>query len=74
MPPGYRTPINLILEVLEAGQKTGEVRPMESHLAAALVFGAIIRVPFFKRSGLLKRDLRELVDEVTETVWKMVSA
>ncbi len=74
MPPGYRTPINLILEVLEAGQKTGDVRPMESHLAAALVFGAIIRVPFFKRSGLLKRDLRELVDEVTETVWKMVSA
>ncbi|HTC21429.1 MAG TPA: TetR/AcrR family transcriptional regulator [bacterium] len=72
MPPGYKTPINLILEVLEAGQKTGEVKPMNSHLAAALVFGAISRVPFFKRSGLVTRDLRELVDEVNETVWKMI--
>jgi AcrR family transcriptional regulator len=72
MPPGYKTPINLILEVLEAGQKTGEVKPMNSHLAAALVFGAISRVPFFKRSGLVTSDLRELVDEVNETVWKMI--
>ena len=72
MPPGYKTPINLILEILEAGQKKKEVRPMNSHLASALVFGAIVRVPFFKRSGLVTQDLRELIDEVNETVWKMI--
>jgi AcrR family transcriptional regulator len=72
MPENYPTPLNLVVQVIEEGQKTGEVRPMETHLAAALVFGAITRVPFFKRSQWITRDLREMVDEVTETIWKMV--
>jgi AcrR family transcriptional regulator len=72
MPPGYETPLDLMVGVIVEGQKTGEVRAMETHLATALTFGAIIRVPFLRRSGWITRDLREIVDEVTETVWKMI--
>lgn len=68
----YQTPINLMVKVIEEGQKKGEVRPMETHLAAALVFGAIIRVPFFRRSNWITRDLRGAVNEVTDTVWQMI--
>ncbi len=72
MTPDYETPLDLMAQVIGQGQKSGEVRPMETHLAVALVFGAIIRVPFLRRSGWITRDLREMVDEVTNTVWKMV--
>lgn len=72
MGPDYRTPITLLVEVLEAGQKKSEVRPLDPQLAAALVFGAVLRVPFFKRYKRIDRDLRSMVDEVTGTVWRML--
>lgn len=72
MAEDYQTPINLMVRVIEEGQKSGEVRPMEPHLAAALVFGAITRVPMFRRSNWIKEDLRGMVEEVTETVWRMI--
>ena len=73
MPENYKTPINLVMHAIDEGQKKGEARMMDPSLAAALVFGAITRVPIFKHAGLIKRDLREMVDEVTESVWRMVS-
>ncbi|HJT23944.1 MAG TPA: TetR/AcrR family transcriptional regulator [bacterium] len=72
MDEDYRTPITLLVEVIEEGQKTSEIRAMDSQLAAALVFGAVLRVPFFKRYRRITRDLREMVDEVTESVWQMI--
>jgi AcrR family transcriptional regulator len=74
MPENYRTPINLIFTVIVEGQKRGEVRSMDPALAAALLFGAIIRVPVFKHGGQIQRDLREMVDEVTEACFKMIAA
>lgn len=68
----YRTPITFLVEVIEQGQKTGEVHAMDPQLAAALVFGAVLRVPFFKRYKRITRDLREMVDEITESVWQMI--
>jgi AcrR family transcriptional regulator len=73
MPENYKTPINLVLAAIEEGQKNGEVRAMDPSLAAALVFGAITRVPVFKHAGLISRDLREMVDEVTEACFKMIA-
>jgi AcrR family transcriptional regulator len=73
MEPGYRTPIALLVETIEVGQKSGEIRPMDPQLAAALVFGAALRVPLFKRHKRIQGDLRERVEEVMEAVWKMVS-
>ena len=74
MPVGYKTPISILVRLIEASQTRGEVRPMDSQLAAALIFGAVLRVPIFKIYGRLHKDLRDMVDEVTETVWKMMQA
>jgi AcrR family transcriptional regulator len=73
MPKDYRTPIALLVEAIEAGQKAGEVRPMDPQLAASLVFGAALRVPLFKRVGRIRRDLREMVEEVLDSCWKMIA-
>jgi AcrR family transcriptional regulator len=70
----YRTPITLLVEVLEQGQKTGEVCQMDPQLAAALVFGAVLRVPLFKRYGRIKNDLREMTQEVSDACFKMIVA
>ena len=69
----YKTPISLLVEVIEGGQKKGEVRDIDSQLAAALVFGAVLRVPLFKRYKRVIRDLREMVDEVTDACFKMIA-
>jgi AcrR family transcriptional regulator len=74
MGPDYRTPITLMTEIIREGQQRGEIQPLGAHLAAALIFGAVIRVPIFKRSGLIVLDLREMVDEVTDRVWLMIRA
>ena len=74
MPEDYKTPINLILAVIEEGQKKGEIRAMDPSLAAALIFGAIIRVPVFKHAGHITGDLRGKVEEVTNTCFKMIAA
>ncbi|HEY5040361.1 MAG TPA: TetR/AcrR family transcriptional regulator [bacterium] len=74
MPENYKTPINLILTVIEEGQKKGEIKSINSSLAAALIFGAIIRVPVFKHAGHITGDLRKMVDEVTDACFKMVAA
>ena len=73
MPENYKTPINLVMRAIDEGQKKGEARMMDPSLAAALVFGAITRVPIFKHAGLIKRDLREMVDEVTDACFKMIA-
>jgi AcrR family transcriptional regulator len=72
MPPNYKTPITVLVALVEQGQALGDIRPMDPQLAAALVFGAVLRVPIFKIYGRVQRDLREMVEEVTETCWKMV--
>jgi len=72
MPTDYKTPISILLALVKQGQTQGELRPMDPHLAAALVFGAILRVTIFKIYGSIDRDLREMVDEVTDSCWKMI--
>ncbi len=70
----YRTPIQVLIEVIEAGRQSGELGPLEPALAAALAFGAVLRVPIFKVYGRLSGDLREKVDAVTTAVWNMLRA
>jgi AcrR family transcriptional regulator len=73
MGPDYRTPINVLMGIIQKGQELGEVKPMDVALVTALVIGAILRVPLFKYYGQTQHDLREWVDEVTEAVWRMVA-
>jgi AcrR family transcriptional regulator len=74
MPQDYRTPISLLVEVIQDGQIAGTVRNMDAQMAAALVFGAALRVPLFKRTGRLHGDLTDMAPGVTEAVWRMIDA
>lgn len=68
----YRTPADLVLAVVQEGLEKGEIRPMDPNLAAALFFGAVVRVPLFKIYGRLDGDLRALADDVAESVWRAI--
>ena len=72
MPPDYKTPVSVLVALMEQARTQGDIRPMDPQLAAALVFGAVLRVPLFKIYGRITRDLREMVDEVTDACWKMI--
>lgn len=69
-----RTPILVLIEIIEAGRESGELGPLDPTFSAALAFGAILRVPIFKVYGRLSCDLREKVDTVTTAVWNMLRA
>lgn len=72
MPEDYRTPIALLVEILEEGQSKGEVEPGDTQLQAALLFGALLRVPLFKHYKRIQTDLRELSAPMAEQVYRMV--
>lgn len=71
---GYRTPIALLVEVLKDGQLKGQVQAGDTQIQAALLFGAILRVPLFKYYGRIQADLRPMAEEVTEQAFRMVKA
>ncbi len=73
MPADYKTPVSVLVRLLKEGQTKNEVRAMDPQLAAALVVGAILRVPIFKIYGRIQRDLREMIDEVTDSCLKMIT-
>ncbi len=73
MPNGYKTPNTILVGIIEEGQAQGAIGPMDSKLYAAMVVGAILRVPIYKIYGRIREDLRNLIDPVTDSVWKMIA-
>jgi AcrR family transcriptional regulator len=74
MTPDYRTPVNVLSEIIATGQAKGEIETSDPAVTTALVMGAILRVPLFKYYGQIQQDLRELVEPVNQMVWKMIGA
>jgi AcrR family transcriptional regulator len=74
MPADYRTPVKVLTEIIRQGQAQGEIENSDAAVTTALVMGAILRVPLFKYYGQIQQDLRELVETVNQSVWKMIEA
>lgn len=71
-PKGMRTPTDVLREVLEEGQKRGEVRPGSASLFAVLLVGMVIRATLLKLKGWVEEDLDALEREVVEACWRVV--
>ena len=72
MPDDYRTPIALMVEILRKGQADGEIAAGDPQIQAALLFGALLRVPLFKHYGRIKADLRLMADLTALQAYRMV--
>jgi AcrR family transcriptional regulator len=72
MKAGYRTPVEVLIDVIREGQRSREIRSGDPGLFAALAFGAVLRVPVFRMNRRIQGDLRRKVDPVTDAVFEMM--
>lgn len=65
---------HLVRDILQDGQKNGEVRPGSLEILGAAVIGIMIRVAIFRIYGLLQGDLRNHTSEVAQACLRVVAA
>ncbi|MEW5765176.1 MAG: TetR/AcrR family transcriptional regulator [Acidobacteriota bacterium] len=65
---------HLVRDILQDGQKTGEVRPGNLEIMGAAIIGIIIRVAIFRIYGLISGDLRNQAAEVADACQRVVCA
>lgn len=56
------------------GLQTGELKPMDSALASALMYGAAIRLVCLRLDGVVQEDLFHYFEPLWEQVWTQLSA
>lgn len=69
LPPSYKHPGHVAMELVEEGQKAGDLKPMDVYVAGSIFVGAIIRLCVAKMYGGIKGDLRKHTDEVAASLW-----
>ena len=67
-------PGHLVIQIIEDGQKAGEIKDGDPYLLGSLFVGAVIRVCVVKMYGNLKNPLKTYATDVSESIWNMVSA
>ncbi|MDP3980556.1 MAG: TetR/AcrR family transcriptional regulator [Chlamydiota bacterium] len=72
LPVDMTGPVDFLIALIKEGQKKKVIRPMDPQIMAALLFGAVMRVPIFKIYGRIKKDICNASDEVFDSCWKMV--
>lgn len=64
---------HLVRDILQDGQKSGEVRQGNLEILGAAVIGIMIRVAIFRIYGLLQGDLRNYTPEVADVCLRVVA-
>jgi len=62
--PGQPLPKDVFVQVLREGMEAGKLRPMDEHLAAAIMIGMCLRTIFFWDRGMIKGSREEVVGEI----------
>lgn len=71
LPPGQPLPKDVFTGVLAAGSASGELRPIDPDLGAAMVIGICLRTIFFLDRGLIRISREEAVSEVCGAVQRI---
>ncbi|MCD5384591.1 MAG: TetR/AcrR family transcriptional regulator [Candidatus Pacebacteria bacterium] len=67
-------PFQVMKSIVDQGMANGEVRQMDSWVAAAMMFGGAIRMMGLQLDDVLDVPLNEVVDQVVESAWLGVKA
>jgi AcrR family transcriptional regulator len=62
--PGQPLPKDVFVEVITEGINSGELRPMDPHLGAAMMIGMLLRTIFFWDRGMIEASREEVVEEM----------
>ncbi len=65
-------PKQMLAKILRLGQVQGRFRPLDANLAAAMILGMIIQTIFYMRSGLIRVNYEEVVEEVIGACLRMM--
>lgn len=67
-------PFEFMKRLVEEGLASGDIRPMQSIVAAAALFGGPIRLMHLRLDKVLESSLPELLEESWECAWSAVKA
>lgn len=70
----FAHPGDVVLKIIQDGQKKGEIRAGDPYLLGAMFVGGVIRVCVVKMYGNIKKNLQGSVDPVASMVWDMLKA
>jgi len=68
----YAHPGNVVMKIIEDGQKSGEIRPGEPFVLGGLFIGSVIRIATLKMYGNLTQKLHTYTDLVADGIWQML--
>jgi AcrR family transcriptional regulator len=66
-------PVDIVHDVLADGMRRGEVRPLDSMVATALVMGPVIQAATFRTYGRLIGPLSDTADEIAQGIWAAIA-
>lgn len=66
-------PFELMKDMVVQGMEDGEIRQLDSNIAATSVFGGAIRLIHLHLDGALERHLSDCLDECWQCAWRSVS-
>ena len=66
-------PFQLMLSIVAEGMQTGEVREMNSTVAAVSVFGGAIRLIQMRLDGVIMQPLHDYLNETWDSAWRAVA-
>ncbi len=67
-------PFQRMREVVEKGMRYGEIRQMDSMVAAVCVFGGALKFIQFHLDGILDKSLSDYFDELWRNAWVSIKA
>jgi hypothetical protein len=66
------TPVSVLLDVVAAGIKRGEIAAQDPQVATAMVLGVVLQVAVFKVYGRIEPSLASLADQLTAACWRVL--
>ena len=66
------TPIDIIVKVIDDGKANQEIPEQESSVSAAFIYGAVVRVAFFKIYGRIQNDVRIYRKRIVAGCWSFL--
>lgn len=72
-PSTFKHPGHVALDLVTAGQKAKVFREMDPYIGASILVGSIIRLCIARIRKAIEHDLRQEVDNVTESLWGALS-
>jgi AcrR family transcriptional regulator len=70
--PEMTTPVSVLLDVVAAGIKQGEIAAQDPQVATAMVLGVVLQVAIFKVYGRIEPSLSSLADWLTAACWRVL--